>query len=325
MNLPLLRSFYTRAVQGHAGLVLCALAMGVLGVLSGIGVLVDERILLGVPVWLKPAKFFVSFLMFLGAAAWMLGFVERPSRLKTWVGRLLVASASVEMLAIAGQAARGERSHFNISTPFNAAVMAAMGISILIFVAAMAALAILVMRQPLPDPIMGSGIRLGLLVTFVGMLTGGFMLAPKPEQQAALEAGQPVAVRGGHTFGAPEGGPGLPVFNWSTEGGDMRPAHFVGMHALQTLPLLAWFLSRRRSRGLGTGHRLLLVRAAAGAQLGVTLVLTQQALRAQPLTAPDGLSLALFATVLAVPALLALGTLLHATTRAPAISPKVAP
>ena len=50
----------------------------------------------------------------------------------------------------------------------------------------------------------------------------------------------------GHAVGVPEGSAGLPVVNWSTEGGDLRVAHFLGLHGLQAIPLFALLHERFR-------------------------------------------------------------------------------
>jgi NO-binding membrane sensor protein with MHYT domain len=56
--------------------------------------------------------------------------------------------------------------------------------------------------------------------------------------------GASMGARQTHTVGGPEGDAALPVLNWSTRYGDLRIAHFIGMHALQLLPLLSWYVFR---------------------------------------------------------------------------------
>ncbi len=87
---------------------------------------------------------------------------------------------------------------------------------------------------------------------------------------------------GAHTIGAPDGGPGLPILNWSTVAGDLRLAHGLGLHALQFMPLIGFAFSRWKSSA-GALSQLAFVTAVAVAYGGLVFVLHQQALRGEPL------------------------------------------
>src|SRR5262249_28298733 len=137
-------------------------------------------------------------------------------------------------------------------------------------------------------------------------------------QLAALQAGQPVRMIGAHSVGVADGGPGLPLTGWSTSSGDLRVGHFVGLHALQAMPLIGWLLGRRRVRRLGNGRRTALTWIAGLPYLGLMLLLLWQALRGQPLLAPDAATLAALGALLGATALAVLAVLAHARRHASA-------
>jgi hypothetical protein len=112
------------------------------------------------------------------------------------------------------------------------------------------------------------------------------MPRPTAAQLAELHAGHRPPMVGAHTVGAPDGGPGLPLTRWSTEGGDLRVPHFVGLHALQVLPILGWVFERRRRAA--AAPRVL---AAGAGWIGLFLLTLWQALRGQPVLAPDAATL----------------------------------
>jgi hypothetical protein len=124
-------------------------------------------------------------------------------------------------------------------------------------------------------------------VSLLGGGLGFLMPRPTPAQLESLRAGRATPVVGAHAVGVPDGGPGLPVSRWSTEGGDLRVPHFFGLHALQGLPLLALLLERRRRPSARP------IVAAGIAWGGLTLTTLVQALRGQPLLSPDAITLAM--------------------------------
>ncbi len=189
----------------------------------------DNRLVTGVNPWIKPAKFAASITIFAWTMALILYyFLEKPRRVKVY-STVFATAMLVEMTIISIQAARGTTSHFNVfSSPLNAILFSVMGVFITIILITLIVLLIdfFIQKTNLSRPMLWA-IRLGLLLMILGSLEGFLMTSMLS-----------------HTVGAADGGPGLPGVNWSTVAGDLRVAHFLGMHALQIFPLLAYFISR---------------------------------------------------------------------------------
>jgi hypothetical protein len=224
---------------------------------------IDSRMLMGVGVWIKPMKFALSIGVFSWTIAWFMGYLPNDA-VKTGVTWTIVATMLVEIICIAGQAARGVQSHFNVQTPFDAAIFPLMGVAITINSLAIALLAFRFFQEPLAlPPAYLWGIRLGLII-FVLASFQGFMMVSRLQ----------------HNVGAPDGGEGLPFLNWSKSVGDLRVAHFIGLHAIQILPLLGLLLSSRLSAVAGAAT----VIAAAILYGAVCLLALLQAIAGLPFT-----------------------------------------
>ncbi len=254
------------------------------------GMLLDSRQVLGVSTWVKDVKFAISLLLYSATMLWMFSYITLRPRLKSFV---LTASAIVlfaEMVMIALQGARGVPMHFNVSTPFDSALWSAMAISITIFYLVSIIGFVLFLRSPLTDRTMAWSMKLGMLIMLVGFGLGFMMTGPQPDQLAQMEQGIAPAMVGAHTVGAPDGGAGLPLVGWSTMYGDLRVAHFIGIHGPQALALFGFGLlmfARRTNNRLSETHRLLMVLGAFLAYLGIVALVTWQALRVEPVTAPS--------------------------------------
>ncbi|MCT2277058.1 hypothetical protein [Micromonospora chalcea] len=284
-----------RAAGWHRPLMLLVSAMAVLTVVAAVGVVADPRVLAGAPIWAKPLKFAISFVLYGVTLAWMLSLLPRRTRAAERAATLIVAMAVLEMTIIVGQVLRGTASHFNSATPLDAVLYDVMGAAVMVLFAAQLVLAVVLSRRSLADRAGGYAVRLGLAVSLLGMMVAFPMVMRQP-------AGAPAGISGAHSVGVPDGGPGLPLLGWSTTGGDLRVGHFVGMHALQALPLLAILLDRFLGTRLDQLTRARLVLVGGAAYAGLTLLVTAQALRGQPLLAPDALTLATAAALVAATA-----------------------
>jgi hypothetical protein len=251
-----------------------------------VAMIFDSKQITGVNAWLKPAKFGFSSAVTCFTLALIVGHLKSWPKIRVWASRIFSASIAIEILVIDTQAARGTTSHFNMTTLFDRATFILMGISICTLWFSMAAMTGGLVLQEVKPRSWAWSLRLGLLLSLVGAAGGGLMLRQTPEQTRTVGSNH----FGSHTVGAPDGGPGLPIANWSTRHGDLRVPHFLGLHAVQILPLMGWWLlgKRRFTEQQRTG----LVWLASGVYFLAYVLFTWQALRGQPLLQPDGATLA---------------------------------
>lgn len=280
--------------------------MVVTAAMSAGGLLFDDRMLAGEPIWLKPLKFSVSIALYTFTWSWLLSLQQRRRRWMWWSATVAALLLGLEMVIIVGQVVRGRASHFNNTTPLDNTLFTIMGMAITIVWILGMAQGVVLLRERIPDRAMAMAIRLGVVLGSIGIGLAFLMTGPTPDQADALQHGLTPDRVGAHSVGVPDGGPGMPVTGWSTTGGDLRIPHFVGIHALQVLPLVAMLLAaagRRMSRFADAGVRTRLVLIAGVAYAGLTALVTWQALRGQSLVHPDLLTLTALGALLAAAAI----------------------
>ncbi len=223
--------FWYELVRRNRPLALSGLVFLALAVISLLLIPLDSRTVTGINPWIKPLKFDLSVAIYLWTLGWLLHELrEKFPRSVRWISWGVLGCMAAEIICIKLQAARGVSSHFNIATPFDGLIFAVMGQFILLNTLLTAWATVLFwISSPRVEPAYLWGIRIGFLTFMLGSLVGVVMVRNM-----------------GHSVGVADGGAGLPLLNWSTAGGDLRAAHFVGMHALQLFPLVGWLMHRHR-------------------------------------------------------------------------------
>lgn len=213
-------NYFNYIYQYHKFLSITVFLNLILFVLCLLLINVDKTQILGISRWTKPSKFAISIVIYLLTLAYVLSYfpdklLSKAQNYAFWFALLML----MEIICITAQAIRGETSHYNITSGLNMFFFNVMGIAILINTILLIQMTINFFVLPLDMPAdMLWAVRLGLVLMLLGSFESGLMLRINQ-----------------HSVGVADGGAGLPYLNWSTIAGDLRVAHFVGLHALQIL------------------------------------------------------------------------------------------
>ena len=179
----------------------------------------------GVNAWLKPFKFALSTFFFAWAMGWYCYYLpDFNAQLFNWTVILLLG---FEIAYIAIMAGKGELSHYNTSSPLYASLFSMMALAATLVTLYTAYIAFQFFTHSflqLPTYYLWA-IRLSLLI-FVVFSFEGFAMGSRMS----------------HSVGALNDNSNLWILGWSKTVGDLRVAHFIGMHALQVLPVLSYYL-----------------------------------------------------------------------------------
>ena len=196
--------------------------------------LFDTRMLDSALVWTKPQKFNLSLGLHFLTLAVLMQLVPRDVRTGPTLiifSYLAAGALLFEYVWVTLQAAQAKRSHFNFDSQFEGMMYALMGLGAFLLMTIAMALAAQIWRKgDRTRRGLWLGAIVGLSLAFFSTLYFGFTMSDS-----------------GRYVGAPleGGGATVPFFGWSREYGDLRPAHFVSLHMMQTVPLAGWLADRR--------------------------------------------------------------------------------
>ncbi|MCX7214599.1 MAG: hypothetical protein NTW53_18285 [Burkholderiales bacterium] len=219
---------YRELMSRQSVLTILAAAMLALALPAAVLIILDDRTWREVAIWAKPLKFMLSTAAFAATTAWFVGLLPKSLQASPLVNRLawvVVITSTFEVGYISLQAVLGQGSHHNTGDPLHAALFGLMAIAAVGLTATQAVLAGLIWRHSLErNSVFVRSVIVGLILTFALAKASGFML-------------------GGQQ---PPAGTGLPLLGWHLGQADARPAHFLGVHAHQLIPLAGWLLQRNR-------------------------------------------------------------------------------
>jgi hypothetical protein len=302
-----MNSLFRQSWKIGRGLTVLALANVAVLFASIAGRIVDDTAVNGVSIWDKPIKFAVSFLAFAPMVLWLFSRVERTRPLRIGLG-VLGWSMVVEISVIVLQAIRGTTSHFNNATVLDSRLYSVMAGGVGVFAVAGLVTGFILARKNLGAGPLSTAIKFAIPMMTIGGILGFAMTSPKSGQ------GDGGTTIGAHTIGGLDGPDGIPFLGWSTKHGDLRVAHFFGLHSLHVVPLLALvliWLTKRGTIHASESRQRRVVAYGAAAWAGFVATTLVQALRGVSVTQPDLTTFVSIALLAGVPALLSVLSLRH--------------
>jgi hypothetical protein len=200
--------------------------------------LMDERLVNGINVWIKPLKFQLSLAVHFLTLALMFNLLTeraRNFRHVRWALYAAAASCVFEIVYITLQSARGRASHFNLETEIESVLYMVMGVGSLLLTLAPIVLGIQIWRNGRPD--IGAGLKRGAIL---GLVLGGIATIVT----AGFMSSSFIVETGRWMNGVRNDANGIPLMGWSGTGGDLRVSHFFALHLMQALPVLGLMADR---------------------------------------------------------------------------------
>jgi hypothetical protein len=211
---------------GTSGIERVAYAVGGVLIVSGLIHLVI--LIIGGGTWQgplslrKPATFGLSFGLTLINVTLIAAFLPLTARWRTRLIGMFSAACIVETVLVSLQAWRGVPSHFNVQTPFDAAIAQSLAVGGFTIVAIIVALTVAALRGRARLPrALGLAIGAGLVALVGSQVVGGAMIASGMRE---VFTGNPTAAY--------------------AVGGWLKPVHAILMHGVLVLPLVAWLAAR---------------------------------------------------------------------------------
>lgn len=246
--------------------------------------------------WIKPVKFSASLAIYGVTLFWLGQFLTNYTYAFRRTCRAALAGSIAELAIIIIQVVRGAPKHFNIGSSFDNVMAWLAAISILPVAFSIVVVLFLLLRENNIPAVFGCALRWGVLLSVIGCIPGFMMLTPLAVQNIVFHQVSTGLQQA--PAGVQQTSSGLPFLGWSTVSGDLRVAHFVGIHALQFFPILA-FIVMKLLPNVSVLRKELLIGNIGLTYLGVIALLTHQALIAEPFTAPSHHTLA-YAVILAL-------------------------